>query len=758
MSMTIPLPSSLQHRLAGVASRVRRLRGLHGLSLLVLVLSLLAGTAMLVDYLLDASLPSALRGVHLAVWSGLGVLLLVRGVLRPLCQPIDPAALAALVEERHPYLAERLTSSVELSQRADAGNGSPELIELLVRDTERRTRGLDFTPTTSGRSTRTLTLLALVALGLVLAPAAVAPLTYARHAERFFLPWSNPLAPADFTFAVEPGDCFAARGRLFTVSVELTPAEHLSLPPSATLLVVAADGSEVRHDLVPDEETGRYQANFRLTGDVAYQVLAANAASDRYRATAVTPVDLAADSPRLTVTPPAYASAALDEEVLTGLVDFAALRHSRIDVELRFTRPAMAASLIWQPQGDEKKPAAAETVGLRLHEDGLGASGTLTARVDGAYRLIMEAEHGIRTERDGARLTVKADQPPALLKYLGKESVQTARPDDRLPLEARLADDIGVAGADLLYQLNTDTKTHEEPFKLDAVNARACTARHQFLLIGKVKDGDVVRYRLRYRDNLPAEFGGPHVRYHPEEGWLELRISARQSSLREKEIVQRRDDLNRKLEQIKADLKQEQRRVLTVRQLARQQTLPSRRLAESFDELREQNQKTEQALRDLSRETAEEAGMRELSEKSKDVADQEMRRAEAGLQDAASQKAKPTARNRRLEETENELDRAPEEARRDEGRQREGRGRQARSDQGRGAGGSSAATGRQGRRAGRQAPGLRPRGEEAGRRDAPRAGGGRPQTARADREQRSAQKGAGAGPCRTVAAGRRPRP
>src|SRR5262249_11703403 len=141
-----------------------------------------------------------------------------------------------------------------------------------------------------------------------------------------------------------------------------------------------------------------------------------NAFSATHEVTAVTPVDLAPNSPTVNVTPPEYASSTLDGETLTGLVDLTALKHSRITFNFTFTRPAVSAVLemIQGSKSDGAKPTLHE---LTFSPDRTTASLTLTALAPGGYRLRMEAEHGIRTDRDGGLLSVKEDLPPALLKF-----------------------------------------------------------------------------------------------------------------------------------------------------------------------------------------------------------------------------------------------------------------------------------------------------------------------------------------------------
>src|SRR5262245_10381618 len=103
MSTYVQLPPSLEGRLAGAARRVRLLRGLRGLSWLVAARGLPAGRALAADWA-AGGLPPALRGVNLAVWLGLGAAVVFLGLVRPLFRRLDPADLAAAIEQKHPEL------------------------------------------------------------------------------------------------------------------------------------------------------------------------------------------------------------------------------------------------------------------------------------------------------------------------------------------------------------------------------------------------------------------------------------------------------------------------------------------------------------------------------------------------------------------------------------------------------------------------------------------------------------------------------
>ncbi len=177
MATVAELPSTLEQRLTKVADRLRWLRVARGLGWMVLALSFLAGVAILGDYLLD--LPAVVRGVLLAGWMSCGALILTFGLIVPLNRRLDIEALAAAVEEKYPDLAERLTTSVELADEADLHHGSPTLIRLLMNETERQTRGIDFGRAAPFRLTIPLVCTAAALFLGLIAPGVIWPRSYA---------------------------------------------------------------------------------------------------------------------------------------------------------------------------------------------------------------------------------------------------------------------------------------------------------------------------------------------------------------------------------------------------------------------------------------------------------------------------------------------------------------------------------------------------------------------------------------------------
>ena len=100
---------------------------------------------------------------------------------------------------------------------------------------------------------------------------------------------------------------------------------------------------------------------------------------------------------------------------------------------------------------------------------------------------------------------------------------------------------------------------------------------------GKVQPGDVVEYRLRVTDNLPPEFGGPHVVYYPADHALTLRIAT------DKEIVALMDDIYARLDKIKEDLKAEERGVYKTRTDSRDHAALTPAQANEAKELKKDN-------------------------------------------------------------------------------------------------------------------------------------------------------------------------
>jgi hypothetical protein len=656
MATLTALPPALRGKLAAVARHIRFLRAVRGLSLLLLVLALTAEVALLADAALG--LPPLAREALLAAWLALGLGLTLFGLLVPLCRRLAPEDLAALVEEKYPELGERLTSTVELAGADDVHHGSRALIRLLMHDTEARTLGLSFARAVPAGGVPMLALSAALLALLAFAPALAWPGKYADLGNRFLFPWRVPPAVAPYALKVTPGDVFAAQGRPLTVTVRIVPRKDNAVLPTACTLVVTDGAGNVSRRPMLVERPDQFALKLdRVPGDLGYRVEAGEVTSPDYLVSAVEPVELAAGSPTIAVTPPPYARATIALQTLHGLQDISSLQYSRIRFAFRFARPAQSAAFTWTPAAGKGEKAAAVTTPLDLAADRRGATLDLPADGNGTYRLVLKAEHDITSELDPRTLAVQVDQPPALTKVVVPGEVKFVQPYDRVPLELTAADDVGVAEAAVEYRVG-DGPPASEPIALHGAGSQEAGGRHAFDLAGKAREGDVVRYRLRVADNrsVPEHGLKPHVIYHPDgDRWLTLRVVRQAEPLKQQEILAQRDSIRRKLDAIAEELKEERRGVYQVRQESRTSPELAPEQRRRTKDLRQQNRHTEDALRDVAREAAASPALGKIAAGARDVAEQQMPRSDAALRDAQKEGVKPPERDTDFVKSDEEL-------------------------------------------------------------------------------------------------------
>ena len=151
-------------------------------------------------------------------------------------------------------------------------------------------------------------------------------------------------------------------------------------------------------------------------------------------------------------------------------------------------------------------------------------------------------------------------------------------------------------------------------------------------------------------DNLPPEFGGPHVVYFPADHALMLRIAS------DKEIVALRDEINKKLDQIKEDLKAEERGVYKTRSDSRDRTALTPAQAQEVKELQKDNTDTEKNLKDLAKAAETAPSFQPLADLARDVAAKEMKESEKALNKASEDHKTPAEREAQFQNSEKQLD------------------------------------------------------------------------------------------------------
>ncbi len=560
-----------------------------------------------------------------------------------------------MIEDRYPELLERLTSTVELTGPVDVHHGSSRFINFLVKETERQTSPLDFLQAVPNRRTGRLALAALLAVCALTVPAVIWPERSSELAGRFLMPWRDPAAAPSFALEVVPGDTFVGRGQPLNISVDVQAEKENVERPRSCRFVFLKNG-EKKSLRMEAERSDRFSLKVPLdfiVNDFEYFVEAGSVVSPTYHVEVIEPVAMAADSPTLNSTPPAYAQATIEPQTQLGLVDLTVLQHSDVVFNCQFTRPAVAAYLEWTPESGSK-----QSMPLQLSEDRSKGQAALPVRSNGSYRLVLEAEHGIRTDLPLHRIEAKLDLRPVFDKVSGNNELKMVRAYEPIPVEMTLLDDVGVDAAFIEFTVNGGP-AQSEPIGVNGKGTREASGRHLLSLANKVQEGDEVKYRLKGVDNrrVPEVKLEPNVTYYPEKGWRILKIARQADPLFQQEIEAQRDAINKKLEAIKENLKKEERSVYKLRQESKDQAALQPEQRKDLQEASRDNRVIEDALRELSQETGETKGLEKLADLAQKIADKEMRQSADALRDAAKE-TKEERRDSKFEMSEQQLNSA----------------------------------------------------------------------------------------------------
>ena len=475
------LPKKLHDQLDYLAARVRKLRVLRAAGRAAFLLPITALVCILADAYLG--LPMIVRLCLVGGW----VLLLLRmawSVFRAATAPVDLESVAFAVEEEFPRLAERLTTAVELSEHADESNGSPALVNEVIRDADSRARKLDLATAFPTGGVVASCVTAVVLLALLLVPAFVAP----RGGEfvlRFFLPWHTPTKVYPYKVVVTSGDPAIKRGDPvnLTAYVEATKPDA-ELPTMATL-VVMANGRDERLAMTAQDGNVWLARRAATDGDFDYRVEAGGAISDTHHIMVVDPVTLAAA--HVTIQPPAYAVLGRDQDPpVEGLGELTALQHSTITFDLKFAPKPIAANLEFIPNSDPEAKPIHDKYPLTIAEDGT-ARITVPARVSGTFALTADGNRGVKSEFPTQPLHVRKDEAPKLPRVTGiGDKPRQVRPTEKIVVETTATDDVAVTKLTLEWKID-DGPVQSLPLSTRGLPASQIDGKVVLQLTGKVK-------------------------------------------------------------------------------------------------------------------------------------------------------------------------------------------------------------------------------------------------------------------------------
>jgi hypothetical protein len=453
------------------------------------------------------------------------------------------------------------------------------------------------------------------------------------------MPWVRPAVVAPFRIVVTSGDPVVRRGGPVTLTAYLEPTAHsVALP--ATALLTVRDGPGAPEQAIP--MTGDGTAAFHATrpavpADFEYRVEAGGAVGDWHAVLVADPVDLA-EPTTAEIVPPPYAAGAVPART-APLAGLDGVQFSTATLRFRFTRPAAAAALEWRP--DRRPPVDADSIPIHLAPDRTAGTATFRLTESGTLRVVLVNETGPRKLRSETPIPVRVspDAPPRFEQLSGVVARPCAvRPGERLTVAVIAVDDIGVAGAELEYATGADPTPTRIPIPLTGAGTRRAEGRLAFDLIGKGREGDTVRYRVRVTDTRRVADArlGPQDAVYPPAGWAELTVSESAPPLDRQEVFGQRDALRVALTAALAEVRQARAEVEALHADTRERSPLPVDQAFRLTAIRERGRKGGGLLHAAARDAALTPDLRPLAATVRDVADQPLRAADDALRTAAT--------------------------------------------------------------------------------------------------------------------------
>ena len=381
--------------------------------------------------------------------------------------------LARLVEERLGGLDDVVVTAVDYAGRPDH---SPVMADRLASSALRAVSsgGVDGVVAGADLAYAGRTALGAAAALLLALTFFVGPLTDAARVAAVYA------LPSRFQISVMPGDVRVRAGGSVTIS-----ARVLGGAAALTPAVVAGDGAEAQ----PVPMTAGADGAFTLTlPDIAasftYRVRAGGLRSADYAVTVVHPAKVE----RIDLDY-AYPSAlALDPRREEDGGDIYAPEGTTVRLTVTVDRPVKTSALV-----------LADGTRVPLGVAGSVASGGLTVRVDGSYRVALVDDDGVETADDTEYfIRTLLDRPPDV-RVVRPAGDRQVTPLEEVLIEARADDDFGVRSFDLVLQKPGEAEV-VVPFP-GPREGLTVNGRHLLFLEDlEVAPGDFVTYYVRARD------------------------------------------------------------------------------------------------------------------------------------------------------------------------------------------------------------------------------------------------------------------
>ncbi len=515
------LPASVEHRLSGLAARLRRLVLIEGVAWLVGFVLVALAVQFLLDYSTNGLRKSIRLALMMVVVMGTGWVTWRRVVslVRLRAGTIEAAH---LVERHFPQLGSALVSAVRFAhgEVGPTAANSPALVQAVIDDAALRLQPLQFEQVLNAQRAKRASL----ALVGMLAACAVVPLAspellsiwFARNILLHDVRWPQRTSLA--LKNADKGIFYAARGDDVVIEAYAQGVQ----PRQVDMLYETESGVVGSETMVTVGSVGEYTYRYTIRHaqeNMSFHLRGGDDQTDEFQLVLTERPHVVSSS--ATLIPPAYAKLAT---ITLGENERAAriLPGTDITISVRINKPVRLATLM---AGTDVVTQAT------VHqEDPLQYSAQTVALESQTYHFALTDEVGFtntRPVRFSMRIA-KDEAPSVRLRIVGVSEMIT--PQAILPIEVEYSDTYGLASAELMYEVDGGTDK-EALIPMEAFKAQAksiSTSLAWPVVMATVEPGDQLILRARASDY--NNITGPNIGEAPA---VSMRVVTRDELLAE---------------------------------------------------------------------------------------------------------------------------------------------------------------------------------------------------------------------------------
>ena len=535
------LPPAIAAKLKASARRVRRIVLLRGVCATVATFVI----AMLLVMAVDAMVVIFSPWVRWGLWcAAVGATLWTAWttIRRPLRQPFTPARVAALIEQNHPELEERLSTVVELIGMGETSAASAQLMKVLTDDAVEDAGKVSPRKEFSARTVKPRLLAALVALGIVGALVAAFPRAMGRLITRAVVPSAEVDNIYASSLSVTPGDTVLLEGSPLTIQL----AVKAGFPSKAYIRTRQRGESETVERMAQTSADGKYGGATYYTfyypqvvKSFAYRINCGSALTRGYTCTAVPVPAFTNLAVRLAY--PAYTQR--EPGVITNATPsaIATLAGTEVEISAKACREGIVPTLLL-PGG---QTLAAKSSG----DDRFAFTFKLDSKMNGQWGIQLVDQYGFSNKVDFAGMSVVKDMPPTV-RFVDMEEMTYELPSfGQLPFAYTATDDFGFAYVRLemtdesgnAFVPAMDLEPQETQPGIWTGESSIELAKFDF---GKRSQ---VKFRLAVCDRLTEEMGGPQKAYSAE---ITVKLVKNATSLEGKELAEQIKSADKTVEEV----------------------------------------------------------------------------------------------------------------------------------------------------------------------------------------------------------------